>query len=306
MSLQINTFNSTTVTVKPKPVTRVFSVSPAIYGTTLWDIDQQSQLNVSSSGIWTLTPNIDFTASVKMWGAGGSGRSGSYEYSGEVGCGGAGGYTYGTMSFVKDQTYILVVGQGGYLTGSANGTRTIGGGGYGRRATGVMNGIGGGLSGIFQGSYSHANSVMVAGGGAAAGHAAYNGGNYFAPAGGGLSGQGTTERFQAGQSGTQLAGGAPAAYNDGTSGSMLLGGLGSIGGTFRYGIPGAGSGYYGGGGGNAGHAGAGSGFISGTVVGGATVAGTNITPANYSDPLRGNSGQGGSGSSGNDGRVIIS
>lgn len=113
MSLQINTFNSTTVTVKPKPVTRVFSVSPAIYGTTLWDIDQQSQLNVSSSGIWTLTPNIDFTASVKMWGAGGSGRSGSYEYSGKVSCGGAGGYTYGTMSFVKDQTYILVVGQGG-------------------------------------------------------------------------------------------------------------------------------------------------------------------------------------------------
>jgi len=241
-----------------------------------------------------------------MWGGGGSGRSGSNEYSGLVSVGGAGGYTYGTMSFVKDQPYTVVVGQSGYLTGSANGTRTIGGGGYGRRATGVMNGIGGGLSGIFQGSYSHANSVMVAGGGAAAGHAAYNGGNYFAPAGGGLSGQGTTERNQAGQSGTQLAGGAPSAYNDGTSGSMLLGGLGSTGATFGYGIPGAGSGYYGGGGGNAGHAGAGSGFISGTVVGGATVAGTNITPANYSDPLRGNSGQGGSGSSGTNGRVIIS
>lgn len=305
MSLQINTFNSTTVTVKPKPVTRVFSVSPAIYGTTLWDIDQQSQLNVSSSGTWTLTPNIDFTASVKMWGAGGSGRSGSHEYSGKVSCGGAGGYTYGTMSFVKDQTYILVVGQGGYLTGSANGTRTTGGGGYGRRAAGVMNGIAGGLSGIFNGTYSHSNSIMVAGGGAAAGHGVFNVDNYFAPAGGGSSGQGNSEINQAGQPGTQVAGGASAVYNKADAGSTLLGGLGSTGGTFRYGIPGGGGGYYGGGGGNAGHGGAGSGFVSGSVSGGGTITGTNLTPPNYSDPHRGNAGQGGSGSSGTNGRVII-
>lgn len=265
-------------------------------------------MNVSSSGQWTITPTATFTASIKMWGAAGGGRSGSAEYSGLTVYGGAGGYSYGTMSFVQGQSYVMTVGQGGYLTGSENGTRTIGGGGYGRRAGGHLNSIGGGLSGLFRTSYTQANSVLIAGGGGGSGHSIYNQSSLFSPAGGGSSGQNNSETSQGGGSGSQTAGGAPSVYNGALAGTGLLGGLGSTGGaSFNGGISGGGGGYFGGGGGNAGHAGAGSGYVNTTYIwSGSTIVGNNQTPGNSSDVERGSSGGGRAGATGYDGRVIIS
>lgn len=307
MSLQVNTFNTAHTRVYPiAPPSRAFVISPAIYGSNYWSIDQSNAINVSSSGQWTITPTSNFTASIKMWGAGGCARTLAEMKGSRIITGGAGGYSYGTMSFVKDTSYVMVVGQHG-VTGVQS--YTTGGGGYGR--TSVV-GQGGGLSGLFIGSYTHGNSVLIAGGGAGAGgNSSYgNGGTCMSPAGGGLSGQNnSTDAQQGGGSGSQSSGGVPSTYNNATSGSALAGGLGSYGGASNYGgNSGGGGGYYGGGGANVGVPGAGSGFVHSTIISnGGTITGNYFTPANSSDAQRGQSGRGGSGSiASTDGRIIIS
>jgi len=295
MSLQIHNLHITTATARPKtppvPPARTFNVSPAISGKTVWSLESSGSINVGSYGTWTLTPNSTFTASVKMWGAGGNGKGSNY--------GGAGGFSSGSISFEQDVPYVMLVGQGGVSVVGNSGTRVLGGGAPGRK-TSSTNPCGGGLSGIFSGSYVQSAAIMVAGGGGA--------GQVGSPgAGGGSSGQ----NGQGGSTGgTQLAGGSPGTSGGtGEAGAALLGGRGSSQ-AGSVGNTGAGGGYFGGGGGdgNGDSASGGSGYIHPTkTTNGVTVAGSATTPANSADSDRGGSGA----STNNDtpgisGRVIIS
>ena len=312
MSLKINTFHASVTTVKPKtPPTREFTISPALYGRTKWNLDTLSRMNISSSGQWTITPNMDFTASIKMWGAGGgSAGAGGYVLT----TGGGGGFSSGVMTFINGTPYILVVGEAGTAVTGINGPYTIGGGGYGQGGNSTARNFrGGGLSGIFANTYSHDSSIIIAGGGGAKNAGPVSGD--YGGAGGGASGQnGNGGLYGDSFGGTQTAGGSPATVRApyGYSGSKLLGGLGCIyTSQVGAGSSGGGGGYFGGGGGSytvEGAGGGGSGFIGG-VINGTTITGNGGFAGNASDPDRGISGNGGN-ASGNyppmDGRVIIS
>lgn len=292
MSLQINNLHITTATAKPKtPPGREFLISPALYGKTRWNLDNLSRMNISSSGQWTITPTTNFTANIKMWGG-----SGAVYGNGAGGESGAGGFSAGTASFVSGVPYVLVVGAGG-IRQSGTGTPVIGGGGYmyySALAYPYGSPQGGGMSGIFSGSYVQNRSIMIAGGGGSI-VASYQGG-----AGGGSSGQDGTYS-NTGTGGTQTAGGT------GTyTGSALKGAGCPVSGNYN---SAGGGGYFGGGaGGNISTAGGGSGYIHPTVVtNGYTVSGSYSTPGNSSDVDRGGSGQGRiGGGEGVSGRVIIS
>jgi|SaaInlStandDraft_3_1057020.scaffolds.fasta_scaffold17042_2 hypothetical protein len=191
------------------------------------------------------------TGTAKAWGAGGgSDSSGKY--------GGSGGFVGGTLSFTSDGTDLIVsAGQGGPkgINGGAGGT-------------------GGGYSGIFLGSKTHGNTILVGAGGGGAGDS-MDGGD-----GGGTTG--VTGEISGGGGGTQSAGGSLGAGSSGhsqpTAGSALQGGLGgadsdatshptAYNGGGRQGTEpggyvgggGGGGGYYGGAGGHAGTTGAGGG-----------------------------------------------
>lgn len=316
MSLQINTLNTTFAFIEKTP--RTFTVSPNIYGKSVWDIDVQP-LNVSSSAVYTLIPNYTFDARIKMWGAGG-GNETSFHPKGD---GGGGGYSEGIVRFLRGQHYIMVVGQGGYAQPSSTVfVRTIGGGGSSKVPVG--NTVGGGLSGLFVESYTQSNAVIIAGGGGGGSTYGINDTPYVGGAGGGTSGQnGQGSSYAFGYGGTQTYGGAGAAGSNPSdtvadSGSALLGGHGASG---HLGSPcGGGGGYFGGGAsgcgngtafyGGDGAAGGGSGYIkAGTVRSGTTLTGTGAIPANSADADRMGAGNGGttaSFSSGSNGRVIIS
>lgn len=313
MSLQINTLNVSSAAVKPKtPPGREFLISPALYGKTRWNLDNLSRMNISSSGQWTITPTSDFTASIKMWGAGGTGNDNTGTFNKYMG--GAGGYSSGTASFVSGIPYVLIVGEAGTMVVGINGPYTIGGGGYGQGGDATTPNLrGGGLSGLFSQSYSHGNSMIIAGGGGAKNAGSTT--DDYGGAGGGSSGQtGVGGNYGNSGGGTQTYGGiaatgrAPYGYN----GSQLLGGLGCMFTTrFDVGSTGGGGGYYGGGGGSnviSGAAGGGSGYIGG-VLNGITLTGDGSIPANSTDTDRGVSGAGGQRSGPyppRDGRVIIS
>lgn len=292
MSLQIKNLHIIDASVKAQPpAPRVFSVSPAISGNSTWNLDSQGKINLGTYGTWTITPQSTFTASVKMWGAGGNGKGSNY--------GGAGGFSSGSISFEQDVPYVMLVGQGGVSVVGNSGTRVLGGGAPGRKISST-NACGGGLSGIFSGSYTQANSIMIAGGG--------GGGQTGIPgAGGGLTGG---NGLGGSTGGTQIAGGSPGTSGGtGEAGSALLGGRGSSQ-AGSVGNTGAGGGYFGGGGGDGdgNSSSGGSGYVHPTkTIGGITVAGSGSTPANSSDVSRGNAG--GSTNNhmpGNPGRVIIS
>tara|TARA_B110000858_G_C17759135_1_gene453600 strand:+ start:1 stop:1527 length:1527 start_codon:yes stop_codon:yes gene_type:complete len=193
------------------------------------------------------------TGTAKAWGAGGGSDSvGSGKY------GASGGFVGGTLSFTSDGTdLILSAGQGG--------PRGISGG---------SGGTGGGYSGIFLGSKTHGNAILVAGAGGGAGD------NMDGGDGGGTTG--VAGEISGAGGGTQSAGGSlgsgSSSYSQPTAGSALQGGLGGAdsdasshptayngggrqgtepGGTVGGG--GGGGGYYGGAGGHAGSTGAGGG-----------------------------------------------
>ena len=175
-------------------------------------------------------------------------KGASANQTGNAGAGGSGGRTQGTRLATAGQVYKIIVGQGGSSSGA------YGGGGSGGGSNG---GGGGGLSGIFLTSYTHGNSVAIAGGGGGGAWGGCGGGN-----GGGTTGaQGGNS---GGGGGTQSAGGAGA--NSGGAGSALTGGNG------HGGNGGAGGGgYYGGGGGGQGGTdrggGGGSGYTGGLESG---------------------------------------
>ncbi len=246
-------------------------------------------------GEYWLLPTANFTADLKIWGAAGSTSSDGVAGSGDdhdAGniFSGFGGYTYARMSFVKDQYYTIIVGQGGaFGTGNGNShgpPASFGGGGSaGRANTGGHNhgkGAGGGLSGIFLGKEFadvdavHSASLLIAGGG----------GGGYGQVGGGGSGGGTTGTGSSGSRGgggaSQSAGGSAGSgsYSSGgkQAGGKILGGSTSR--TGRYTPGGGGGGYYGGGtGGPNNYAGGPGGGGSGYVKSDASITNSGMNTA---------------------------
>jgi hypothetical protein len=147
-----------------------------------------------------------FQVEIFAWGGGGSQNGGT---------GGAGAFVTGKYNVTPGKQLRIVVGGGGWPLDASgiNGVTVYGGGGGRFIPTGWGNttSSGGGLSGVFDGTYSQANAVCVAGGGgggSGGGNARWTGksedgggeGNYNEPCGGlGRTG---------GQGGSQTAGGA--------------------------------------------------------------------------------------------------
>ncbi len=230
---------------------------------------------------------------IYAWGAGGGGNIG---WGGSVG--GPGGFTSLTINstFTPGTTLTVVVGKGGITNSDAQGT-------------------GGGYAGVFLGTPSQANALIIAGGG---GGSAYSsaisgaGGNPASTgtsaasggiptiAAGGTGGIGTVSN---GGAGSSLQGG----YGGGSSYSISYGGGGNVSPNVGGG-GGGGGGYYGGGGGavtsgyiNVGGAGGLSYYTSAYGGFGAYVsgfAGTMTAPNTASSYYTANAAMGGSNTSG--------
>lgn len=289
MSLQIKKITSTSAIIRPIPPApdRILNISPTISGQSSWNLDSMGPLNIGTAGIYTITPSRDMVVDVKMWGAGGTG---SYN---DPQRGGGGGYSSGRV-VLGNVSYIIVVGESGKVrTSITSDPTTIGGGRAGNSLADGRSMSGGGLSGLFVNAYTHANSIIVAGGGAG------NMSAYYAGAGGGSTGQSgnPANTYGYGTGGTQSSGGTCTKYLQG-SGSAMLGGRG------RY--SGGGGGFFGGAGaGSNASSGGGSGFIHQTVTSGSTIVGNMSTPAMQSDTYRSGSGIGGGDIPATNGRVVI-
>jgi hypothetical protein len=219
------------------------------------------KINLATSGVYNLSAGTARPMFFKVWGAGGgsSGLGGSNS-------GGRGGYAEGFIQLQPNTTYKIVVGGPGQ-TGTTAGGAAGGSPGGGGSAPGAR-GSGGGYSGVFLGTETHANSLLIAGGaGGGVGPNNTAGGN----GGGTTGGSGPNNGFgSSGDGGTQTAGGlgpGGAGGSSGITGSALTGAPGS-------GSGGGGGGYYGGGSGSAGafntpaggNGGGGSGYLHPTLV----------------------------------------
>jgi len=223
----------------------------------------------------------------KTWGAaGGAGNANS-----PGGKGGAGGFSRCNISVSSGQNLAIVVGAGGMGNSSGATNSLI----YGHKIAptgrfggqGASGGGGGGLSGIFNGSFTFANSILISGGGG--GGSAYQSGTLGrGGSGGGANangGDGDAQTFTGtayGRGGTLSAGGKTGSFyfksangrgqeNDSIDGGQLYGGHASSFSSWTEGA-GGGSGYYGGGpgnhdseGGNWGNGGGGSGYANLTL-----------------------------------------
>ena len=226
------------------------------------DFSQVSSFdNFVTGRTYTLVANTDIETKLFATGAGG-GRSNVRSVSG-----GNGGSAEGTFTFVKDQEYKLRVGGAGVNAGAGG----FSGGGNGGGGHGAGGG-GGGFTGLFEGSITRPNSIIIAAGGGGGSNDPATGG-----AGGGLTGQDGSNGGRAGKGGTQSGSGAGSG-NGGNPGGDLQGGSGAAGG---------GGGYSGGGGGQTvngccadGAGGGGSSYIGGvtdgsTITGGGASAGAD-------------------------------
>ena len=225
----------------------------------------------------TLNNGESIAGTIMAWGGGGGGDASGI-------AGGGGGFVTGTFAYSSTGSDLIVsVGQGGP-----------------KGVKGGSGGAGGGYSGLFLGSKTHGNALVIAAGGGGGGD------GYAGGAGGGTTGgTGTT-----GGGGTQVAGGAVSAGNtvngpQPTAGSALQGGNGGAEEASNHTAPafngggtggsepggyqaggGGGGGYYGGGGGHAGNSGTvgyggggGSSYHNATYVSSATnTSGTSSGP----------------------------
>jgi len=222
-------------------------------------------LKISEFGEYYVYPKISFYGEIKLWGAGGGSN------------GGQGGYSSGSVYFDRNMVYILHVGQGGIQTRNG-GQESFGRGGYAgvTMSSIVYVGTGGGYSGLFAGSVSQSNCIILAGGGGGGMiydyYGVIRGGN-----GGGINGEGgyyPKHPTYAGGGGTQAAGGSrgTGGWDYGSlNGSPLQGGRGALSQSQSYSGSGGGGGYFGGGGGTNGNyaggpGGGGSGFIHSSLV----------------------------------------
>ena len=252
--------------------------------------------------------NSKLMIQIWAWGAGGGGgQAGGWSYGAPGGAGGAarGVYPMGTTT----SFYVMVGGPGvcnGTVSPAGGGGPVIGGGDNRYGASG------GGLSGLFLGSYVQGNALVIAGGGGGGGSSRAGTGNQGG-AGGGTNGENGYAPYDGqtnyrGQGGTQT--GAGGVINNSSSGQGAL-----QGGTCT-----AGSGYGGGGGGGyfggsaGGYAesntmsggGGGSGYLATSVVQGALSQGYQTIAGDGSNPLRGTYGDAGAvASTGTQGVVII-
>lgn len=256
-----------------------FTISPAVNGQSNIALTTGSTFNLTTNGVYTITPLGDFSANVQIWGAGGGGY-------GSAAMGGGGGFSTGIIAFKSGVQYNVVVGSGG---AGVPADRGAAGGGAG--------------SGIeFK---TNSTAILVAGGGG--GSSGTNAPGAAAPGGGGgtngqdgIDGNRGFGFTQGGRGGTQSAAGAggSGSRRTGASGSGRNGGGGATGspyaaggvgfgnggiGTYNggdQGSGGGGGGYFGGGegGGDAGGfgGGGGSGYINTNVV-----TSGNTQQANY-------------------------
>ena len=246
-------------TQDPSTSTSMLTVSPATS-------DGDTTINLESSvdafdsdTTYTFTALNTFTAGVRLYGAAG-GKNG-----------GKGGSVSGNVKFESGVSYVLEVGK----VGSQNGTVGVGSGGTG----GANGGSGGGYTGLFRGSVSQANALLIAGGGGGgSGGITTTGLGNAGGFGGGVEGgtaKGPSGLLDGAGGGTQIGGGrkGPASLDGtggitNTSGGDLEGGIGES--NILYSGGGGGGGYYGGGGGRGDidlvpgswGGGGGSGFIS--------------------------------------------
>eukprot|EP01048_Picozoa_sp_COSAG05_P000243 COSAG05_NODE_6_length_45604_cov_26.489660_33_plen_929_part_00 len=205
---------------------------------------------------------------VKLWGAGGS----KGDDDSATGFAGPGGYVSGVIDqtqYNTDDTFIVVVGAGGQPATTGG----YGGAGYHNWRSG-HGGAGGGYSGIFRGSVSQANAIVIAGGGGGMGQADRGGSGGGLTAADGRGESGDRNQAYAGHGGTQTSAGADGqtqgnhyAARDGRGGPLQGGGF--DGGDYA----GAGGGGYFGGGAGGTHGGCpcaggggGSSFVGGLDV----------------------------------------
>jgi hypothetical protein len=247
---------------------RVFQISPAVSGKTIWNLDTDGPLNLASQGSWTLTPLSSFGVNVKAWGEGGAIRN--------SGPGGGGAFAGGVVQFLGGETITLGVGQN-------------------RGPGGPFGPDGGGWTGLLR--TVSLIAVLIAGGGGGGGTstAAVIGG----PGGWPTGTAGITDpagNDAGGQPGTQSAPGNGGANGGGTNGTNGSPGSGRQGGTGGWGGAGGGGGYFGGGGGagsdfSGGSGGGGSSYFDPVRVSSASMlSGSGTTPGNASDPQRGTAG----------------
>jgi hypothetical protein len=264
-------------------------------------------------GYYTIVPEQDMEVFIDMWGAGGGGGGGSNGPS----RGSAGGESYGVVNLTAGTSYVLILGEGGYVGSST--TRSFPDGGYGNN-NGYYAGGGGGSTRFGEytqsgfnltnssSNYNNTNAVyyMIAGAGAGGNEYIYGYSGTVAGYGGGLEGAGGGAYYPSGESlnstgkgGTQSAGGAagttPARLSQvsGATGAKYYGGNGSG--------SGGGGGYYGGGGARGYYSmgGGGSGFLNSSFVSNGAFAtasagqSTHYVPPNANGYNTSSSGQGG-------------
>jgi len=239
---------------------------------------------------------------IKAWGAAGGGSN-----FGPVG--GPGGFAQGEFSGLGGSTLTVVVGMGGTRLDPT--TPVYGGGGLVTAtspARGAIGNAGGGLSGVFNGTFTAANALLVAG----AGGGAKNGGSGTAGGAGGGATGGSLGAAQDGGGGTQSSGGAggtsASVLTAATAGAALQGGVGgSDTTTFTDNGGGGGSGWFGGGGAaGRGAGGGGSGYVAPTGVNPLNLKSTGNTAANGTDvDYNGTAGNGAGGAPGNPGLVVV-
>lgn len=197
-------------------------------------------------------PNGVSEVFIQAWGAAGGSQ---------VGAGGAGGYSQGTLAVSANQEYTVIVGQGGinWSTSQVNCILpTYGGGGAGGSSTEVFKGSsGGGRSAVRLST----TEIITAGGGGGSSSSYAESGGINAGSGGGTLGYAaiaglTCYNVAQGKGGTQSAGGTGGTgwttFNNGITGTAFTGGTGgggSNGGTSAGAGGGGGGGYFGGGGG---------------------------------------------------------
>ena len=238
-----------------------------------------------TAGWQTLYVDNQYSVTAFIWGGGGGGGFAS-------GAGGGAGAAVGTFTVTRSSSYPVTVGGGGDTRNSNAGPGASAVGGGGTAGPSGFGGCGGGYSGVFNGSTTQGNAILIAGGG--------GGASWEGPAGGNGGGTvGTQGGNSGGGGGTQSAGGSAGAGSSAGSalqGAPATGGDGGGGG-------GGGGGYFGGGGGtnnNPGSGGGGgSGYFSPTLVTEATLyTGSGTTAGNPNDGLRNPATAGNGGASG--------
>ena len=326
---------STSVTINDTSLTPSVTLSPAVGGVSTFNPYTQpafSTINFggTSCGTWTVTPNNNITAELKVWGAGGGGTN--HTPSGITSYGGGGGYTGVNMILLKNTAYHFIVGCGGGASVGPGSDRK-GAGGGGASAIRVVSGsiviaVAGGGGG---GGYSNTGGAQGGAGGGYDAQPGAQGGTdsgqgpqlaepYY-PAGGGVTnydgtpgpvGVGGRNFNGAGSPGSGTNGGAGYPGNgSGAAGGSSGYGSGGSGGYYstNAGGGGGGGGFRGGGGGGGDVGGDGGGGGSGYWDGnrtnnGSSETGSGTTPGNSGDSDRGAAGNGGATSAGQPGKIV--